>query len=108
MKHLKKFEGVWSKNIKVGEIYKISEYLLPMKRWNNTIDLAKVIDIFYYEYDKKDSINYIDIKTFIKETGEEFIMEYAVPKILLKKATKEDVERFHRYEINLTSKNYNL
>jgi len=99
MKHLKTYEGVWAKNIKVGDFYKITDFLVAEKGYLSNIPVGKVIKIDEY------SGFFVDVKTFIKKTGEEHIMYNLNKKHLLKKATPEEIDEFEAIE---KSNQYNL
>lgn len=99
MKYLKTYEGIFEKNIKAGEIYKIPNFLHPNINWSSNISIGKVLD--------KDEYGNVKIKTFIKSSKDVVIMEIH-KKHISKKATPEEIEEFQKYEIQAAGQKYNL
>jgi hypothetical protein len=99
MKFIKTYEGVWEKNIKVGEIYKMTDFLVAEKGYLRNIPICRVLDTTGY--------GYFNIKTFIKSTREKYVMEL-YKKFILKKATPEEIKEFEEFETYETSKKYNI
>jgi hypothetical protein len=90
VKHIKTYESVWEKNIKVGEIYKIPSFLIVNKGYLSNISICRILN--------RTEHGYFNVKTFIKSTGEECVKEL-YKKFILKKATPEEIKEFEAFEV---------
>lgn len=89
---------MWSKNIKIGEIYEIESMILANKEYRTNIPLGRVIKNY-------GDILLFDVKTFTKDNHEEYIMEYLSNTNIKRKATSIEIQEFEAIE---NSKKYNL
>jgi hypothetical protein len=96
--NFKIYEKLWSKNIKVGDIYEIESMLIAHKGYVSNIPLGRIIRRF-------ENSTLFDVKTFTKNNHEEYIMEYLSVANLKRKATQEEIQEFEAIE---NSKKYNL
>jgi len=72
MKYIKQFEGIWSKKIKIGTIYRIDSMIISEKEYKHNIPLGRVIKSY------QDNL-LLDVKTFIKGSYDEFVMSCLSP-----------------------------
>lgn len=92
------YERMWSKNIKVGDIYEIDSMILADKEYSTNIPLGRVIK-------KYDDVPLFDVKTFTKGSHNEYITECLSDRNIKRKATPEEIQEFEAIE---NSKKYNL
>ena len=105
MKHIKTFEAVRSKNLIIGEIYKIEQIIIAEKGESN-MNLGQIIDI-------EDGITFLQpyhfkVKTYLNKTGDEYIFKSLERMFIERKATPEEIEEFHIWELNIEANKYNL
>lgn len=92
------YEKMWSKNIKVGDIYEIESMILANKEYSTNIPLGRVIKSYV-------DVLLFDVKTFTKGNHDEYIMECLSNRNIKRKATPEEIQEFEAIE---NSKKYNL
>lgn len=101
MKHIKTYEAAWTKNMKVGNIYKILSYMNGDAEFKHNIPIGKITKMGEYEYDYS-----VGIKTFLVDGTEHNLR---INKgALLKKATPEEIKEFEDFEIKNTANNFNI
>ena len=98
MKYIKTYETLWSKNIIVGNIYKIEEILI-MRDGIANISLGRII-----EMDPPDGYH-VKMKTYLKGSHKEFIFNDFAKKHIKRKAIPEEIIEFESLEM---SKKYNI
>lgn len=96
--NFKIYERVWTKNIKIGEIYKIESMILAQKGYATNIPLGRIVSTFMNN-------SFLDIKTYTTGNHDEYIIEDTDPKYLKRKATPEEIQEFEAIE---NSEKYNL
>lgn len=101
MRYLKTFERVWSKNIKVGEIYVIEEILIAEQGYKPNINLGKIIKKEYF----LPGLPIIDVETYIKGDLEKYIFYGFETKYIKRLANKEEIAEFESIK---NMKKYNL
>jgi hypothetical protein len=101
MKYIKTYEGIWSKNIKENQIYKIDSIYIAQKGEHN-IPLGKVLDTTDARYTGKE---YSEVKTFLRSSLEEYTFIGLEKKFIKRKATPEEINEYYAIE---NSKKYNL
>ena len=103
MKYLKYFEKIKGKNVKIGGIYRINPRetgFLSYQQSKRSLPLAKVTNKLGREY--------IDMITYVEETGEKWKFNNYNKSNLLNKATPEEIDWFNEYEAREAGEKYNL
>jgi len=100
MKHIKTFEGIWSKNLIVGNIYVIDRIFIADKGCHNLPygRITKVHKGFYY----------VDIEIYLERSYEEFKLESLERQFIKRLANKEEIDQFNNYETLQKALKYNL
>jgi len=104
MKYLKTYEGIWSKNLKIGSIYLIDECIVTEEEYKKNIPLGMIVNLVKVD----DTIIQIDMKSYIYKTNDEYLFEDFSKKLIKRLATPEEIEQFKEYEILNKANKYNL
>lgn len=100
MKHIKQFEGIWTKNLIVGNIYVIDRIFIARPGKHN-LPYGKITKIHDGNY-------YVEMKTYIEGTYEDYTFEILERQFIKRRANKEEIAEFYGYETLQKALKYNL